>query len=66
MKSLKNTPPPSCKLCLSSVGLLFLVQNSDWNKFKQDLIGEPETFISKINGFDVNRINKELYDELER
>lgn len=54
------------KLCLNSVGLLLLVQNKDWNKFKNELIGEPEIFVSKVNGYDVNRINRELYDELER
>lgn len=53
-------------MCLNSVGLLFLIQNKDWNKFKNELIGDPEIFVSKINGYDINRINRELYDDLER
>jgi len=65
MKNLRN-PHPLVKLCLNSVGLLFLLQNKDWNKFKNELIDEPEIFVCKVNGYDVNRINRELYDELEK
>lgn len=61
-----RTIHPLAQLCLNSVGLLFLVQNKDWNRLKNELIGEPEIFISKVNGYDVNRINRELYDELEK
>ena len=65
IKNLKALPS-SCLLCLNSVGLLFLVQNKDWNKLKNELMDELEIFVSKLNGYDVNMINQELYDELER
>jgi len=52
-------------MCLNSVGLLLHVQNKDWNKFKNELIGEPKIFVMKLNSFDINSINRELYDVLE-
>lgn len=60
-----RSPHPLVLMCLNSVGLLFHVQNKDWNKFKNELIGEPKMFVRTINAYDINRIDRELYDELE-
>ena len=60
------TVPDLVKVVFNAVGLVFNVENNDWNKFKKEFIGEPSEFIKKVNNYDINSISRELYDGLEK